>query len=134
MSLTVTTAASPADCARAIQYVASLFESTASGGPGQFLVPVSPPLANPKLVIELGNDLPQVDDVLRLRVSITPADNGQSAVVMQVDTPLYWFTSSLGFDKDCERSFATTLNATLKAYQTGGRVPTFPAPPRPPEP
>ncbi|MFS3130563.1 hypothetical protein ACLM5J_19330 [Nocardioides sp. Bht2] len=133
MSLTVNTAASAADCVRAIHHVAALFESKATGGPGEFQIPISPPLANPNLVIELGNQLPQVDDLLRLRVSVTPMADGTLAIVLQVDTPMYWFTSSLGFDKDAERSFATTLSATLNAYGTRGRVPTFPAPPRPPK-
>jgi hypothetical protein len=38
----------------------------------------------------------------------------------------------MGFDRDAVSTFATTLNATLNAQLHGTRMPSFPAPPRPP--
>lgn len=130
MTETVSTRLSADDCARAIRYVAGLFEASVEGGPIEFRLAVSPAFANPRLITQLGAQLPEIDELLKLRVTV--AGNAPSTVHLDVSTPLYYFTTGLGLDKDCERSFAWTLKATLAAYESGGRVPTFPAPPRPP--
>lgn len=130
MPTTITTTANADVCIRAIRHVASLFEAQVSGGPVEYVMRVRTETANPRLAAELSADPPTVDDYLSLRASV--GGTGSRYIQLTVQPPLWYMTSGLGFDRDLEQSFATTLKSTLAAYQKGGRVPTFPAPSRPP--
>lgn len=114
-------------CNRAIRHVATLFRGGVAGGPKLYQVSIPPATANPNLVVELADNLPSLDQYIVLDVAV-----GDSGIQTSTRPPLFYMTGALGFVADAQSSFETTLKATLDAYRTGGRMTTFPAPPRPP--
>lgn len=115
---------------RAIRHVAALMQSTIVGTAPLYRVEVPVGAADPKTVLELGDQMPQVDPTIKLTVAAAP--QSPSGVQVEFQAPLYYFTTALGFDRAALNSFETTLSATIDAYRTGGRVPSFPAPGQPP--
>lgn len=129
---TITTAATPHQCGAAVSHVAGLLQGTASGGPTLFQVKVPPGAANPQLILSLGDKQPTLDEYVLLDVGLAAAPGGGTEIHIKSQNALYYLTSSLGFDRDAVGTFSTTLNATLTAHIKGTKIPSFPAPPRPP--
>ena len=130
--MTVITSPLPlARCLAALQYVAGLFETKLSGGPVMYTAQISPTASSLRLLTDLGDQLPQIDETITLRIVI--ADGTKTSVQVESVTPLHYMTGALGFDSDAVNSFTTTLNAELLFEAGEGRRPSFPAPPRPPQ-
>ena len=119
-------------CLIGIRHVAGLFGGTVSGGPATLQIRVPPATVNPKLVLELGDDLPSIDAQIVLTIGLAEMQGYGTQTQIQSAPPLYYMPNALGFDSDAVTTFATTLDATLNAQLSNKRVPTFPAPPRPP--
>lgn len=114
-------------CRRAMQHAASVFKAKLQGGPALYSIDIQPALANAALVVEFGESMPQIDQLLTLRIGLS----GGSDAVMQVElsrTPLYYFTSSLGFADACVTSFTATVRETIHAWHQKIGLPEFPAP------
>jgi hypothetical protein len=130
----IQTRLSESDAVRAIHHVAGLFETRlASDGLVQF-VSIRVDLANPDLVVQLGPErLEGVDPAVRVDVGVRRLDAGGTEIVLASRSALYYMTGALGLEADGLNSFASTLRNTLVAMANRTKLPTFPAPPRPPE-
>ncbi len=125
-------AASAEQCLEAARYVAKLFSGALTGASPLFEVRLPPGAVNPQLIIDIKDDLPALDEYVQLKVAIARERNGGTLIKVQSQTGLNYMTGALGFEADAVSAFVTTLEATLAAKLNQTRLPTFPAPPRPP--
>lgn len=129
---TIQTTATAQQCQTAVAHVAGLLQGSSSGGPALFTVKVPPGAANPALILSFGDQQPTLDLFVNLDVALAAVAGGGTQIQIRSQNPMFFFTSSMGFDRDAVSTFATTLSATLNAQLKGTRMPSFPAPPRPP--
>lgn len=123
----------PSQLRQSVLHAATLYRTQAEERPLGFRMNTPTALANPGLAVELGAQrLQSIDQTVTVEIDLFQTGS-QVTLRLSTRTPLYYMTHALGFEDDVVNSLMSTIQNTLSALRNSTKLPTFPAPPRPPK-
>ena len=123
-SVNLELAATEEEVLSALRHTVSLYGVALSGGPLIFNIEV--PTAAASDAERVAAFSTSIDPSVKVRMVIAPGI--PSRVQLESHTPIFYFTSSEGFDNEAVVSLARTLRETVRAAKERRALPNFPAP------